>query len=392
MCGIAGVMTRDGSPPDPALLDRLAAALAHRGPDGQGRLVRGGVALVHTRLAIIDLDTGDQPLFAPGGTALVANGEIYNNPELRAAMAGAPFRTRSDCEPAAFIYERDGDGFADALRGMYAIALHDPRRERLVLARDPFGIKPLYYIQTDTQFIFASEPQALRGAQQEIDPIRRAELLQLKFTTGSETIFPGIHRVLPGETLVIERARIVARSRRAALPAGRPEPVRPAAAVDALERVLLDSVAVHLRADVPYGLFLSGGIEFLGAAGVDDARRRHPHPGADLRLGRRRRGRRKPRGRAAGRADGGGMPPAGHEPAGFLAVRAAHRRRHRRPDRRCRGAADLDARPRRPRGRAEGDAVRRGGRRAVRRLFALSQAARALAVLCPQAAQQGPVR
>ena len=261
MCGIAGVMTRDGSPPDPALLDRLAAALAHRGPDGQGRLVRGGVALVHTRLAIIDLDTGDQPLFAPGGTALVANGEIYNNPELRAAMAGAPFRTRSDCEPAAFIYERDGDGFADALRGMYAIALHDPRRERLVLARDPFGIKPLYYIQTDTQFIFASEPQALRGAQQEIDPIRRAELLQLKFTTGSETIFPGIHRVLPGETLVIERARIVARSRRAALPAGRPEPVRPAAAVDALERVLLDSVAVHLRADVPYGLFLSGGID-----------------------------------------------------------------------------------------------------------------------------------
>ena len=150
--------------PDPALLDRLQAASAHRGPDGQGRLVRGGVALVHTRLAIIDLDTGDQPLFAPGGTALVANGEIYNNPELRAAMADAPFRTRSDCEPAVFLYERDGDGFADSLRGMYAIALHDPRRDRLVLARDPFGIKPLYYIQTDAAFVFASEPQALRAA------------------------------------------------------------------------------------------------------------------------------------------------------------------------------------------------------------------------------------
>ena len=90
MCGIAGVMTRDGSPPDPALLDRLQAALAHRGPDGQGRLVRGGVALVQTRLAIIDLETGDQPLFAPGGTALVANAEIYNNPELREAMANIP--------------------------------------------------------------------------------------------------------------------------------------------------------------------------------------------------------------------------------------------------------------------------------------------------------------
>ncbi len=261
MCGIAGVMTRDGSPPDPALLDRLQAALAHRGPDGQGRLVRGGVALVHTRLAIIDLDTGDQPLFAPGGTALVANGEIYNNPELRAAMADAPFRTRSDCEPAVFLYERDGDGFADSLRGMYAIALHDPRRDRLVLARDPFGIKPLYYIQTDTAFVFASEPQALRATQDSIDPVRRAELLQIKFTTGADTIFPGIRRVLPGETLVVEGGRIVARRRRAALPEGPPLPVRPPAALDGLERVLLDSVSVHLRSDVPYGLFLSGGID-----------------------------------------------------------------------------------------------------------------------------------
>ena len=261
MCGIAGVMTRDGAAPDPALLDRLQGAIAHRGPDGQGRLVRGGVALVHARLAIIDLDTGDQPLFAPGGSALVANGEIYNNPELRAAMAGTPFRTRSDCEPAVFIYERDGEKFADALRGMYAIAIHDPTRERLVLARDPFGIKPLYYITTDSQFVFASEPQALRPVQDAIDPLRRAELLQIKFTTGAETIFPGIHRVLPGETLVVEGARIVARHRRAALPAGEPVPMRPAAALEALDRVLLDSVSVHLRSDVPYGLFLSGGID-----------------------------------------------------------------------------------------------------------------------------------
>jgi asparagine synthase (glutamine-hydrolysing) len=261
MCGIAGVMTRDGVTPDPALLDRLQDALAHRGPDGQGRLVRGGVALVHNRLAIIDLDTGDQPLFAPGGSALVANGEIYNNPELRAAMAGTPFRTRSDCEPAVFLYERDGDSFAEALRGMYAIALHDPRHERLILARDPFGIKPLYYITTDSQFVFASEPQALRAAQDAIDPVRRAELLQIKFTTGAGTIFPGIHRVLPGETLVVEGARIVARHRRAALPAGEPVPMRPAAALAELDRVLLDSVSVHLRSDVPYGLFLSGGID-----------------------------------------------------------------------------------------------------------------------------------
>ncbi len=261
MCGIAGVMTRDGSPPASALLAGLQGALAHRGPDGKGRLVRGGVALVHTRLAIIDLATGDQPLFAPGGSALVANGEIYNNPELRAAMANTPFRTRSDCEPAVFLYEREGETFAESLRGMYAIALHDPRRRRLVLARDPFGIKPLYYVQTDSLFVFASEPQALRAAAGEIDPRRRAELLQLKFTTGADTIFPGIHRVLPGETLVVEEARIVARHRRAALPEGPPEPLSHTAALLALERVLLDSVSVHLRSDVPYGLFLSGGID-----------------------------------------------------------------------------------------------------------------------------------
>src|SRR5579872_918383 len=100
MCGIAGVMTRDGAPPEPSVLRALQAALAHRGPDGQGMLVRGDTGLVHLRLAIVDLTTGDQPLFAPGGTALIANAEIYNDPDLRRDMAAsAAFRTNSDCEP-----------------------------------------------------------------------------------------------------------------------------------------------------------------------------------------------------------------------------------------------------------------------------------------------------
>ncbi len=261
MCGIAGIMTSDGTPPDPALLHRMQAALAHRGPDGAGMLVRGDVGLVHLRLAIIDLETGDQPLFAPGGTALIANGEIYNDPDLRQRMSGAPFRTRSDCEPAVFLAEQEGEGFADRLRGMYAIAAHDPRTGRLLLARDPFGIKPLYYSSSDDLFAFASEPQALLAAgfgARAVAPRRMAELLQLKFTTGAETIFPGIFRVLPGETLAVERGAIVARRRRAALPEGEP---RRDAAVDDLGRVLLDSVTAHLRSDVPYGLFLSGGID-----------------------------------------------------------------------------------------------------------------------------------
>ena len=264
MCGIAGVITKNGSTPDPALLDRLLAAIAHRGPDGTGRLVRANTALLHARLAIIDLQTGDQPLHAPGGTALICNGEIYNNPELRAAMADTPFTTRSDCEPAVFLYEREGESFARRLRGMYAIALHDQARNRVLLARDPFGIKQLYYTETPTLFAFASEPQALIAAglaAPAIDPTRRAELLQLKFTTGAQTIFPGISRLLPGETLVVEAGTIVARARIAAIPAGPPLPIRHRDALNRLDDILTDSVAVHLRSDVPYGLFLSGGID-----------------------------------------------------------------------------------------------------------------------------------
>ncbi len=267
MCGLAGAMTRDGAAPDAAMLDRLLAALVHRGPDGQGRLVRGGTALLHARLAIVDLTTGDQPLFAgrdPGtGTALVCNGEIYNNLQLRAAMANTPFRTRSDCEPALWRYIAEGERFADALRGMYAIAIHDPTRRRLVLARDPFGIKQLYYVENQAGFFFASEPQALVAAglaAPAIDPHARAELLQLKFTTGPATIFPGILRVLPGETLVVERGAIVARHHRAALPEGPPRAL-PGDPLAALDQVLLDSVTAHLQSDVPYGLFLSGGID-----------------------------------------------------------------------------------------------------------------------------------
>jgi asparagine synthase (glutamine-hydrolysing) len=264
MCGIAGVMTRDGTAPEPALLRTLQDALAHRGPDGRGILSRGDAALVHVRLAIVDLATGDQPLFAGGGAALVANAEIYNDPALRRAMAETPFRTRSDCEPAVFLAESVGEAFAERLRGMYAIAVHDPARGRLLLARDPFGIKPLYYVQTAKLFAFASEPQALLAAglaPRAIDPQRRAELLQLKFTTGAQTIFPGIHRVLPGETLVVERGAITSRRRVAALPEGKPVPIGHAAALRKLDEVLFDSVTAHLRSDVPYGLFLSGGID-----------------------------------------------------------------------------------------------------------------------------------
>src|SRR5579872_4923398 len=125
MCGIAGLMTLTGAAPASAVLQAMGAALHHRGPDGNGHYRAGDVGIVQTRLAIIDLQTGEQPLYEPGGAALVANGEIYNYVELRAALAGVRFATQSDCETALHLYRAHGLEFADRLRGMYAIALHD---------------------------------------------------------------------------------------------------------------------------------------------------------------------------------------------------------------------------------------------------------------------------
>ncbi len=274
MCGIAGVMMKNGRRPDAAVLDRLQAALAHRGPDATGRHVSGAIGLVHTRLAIIDTRTGDQPLEEPGGAVLIANGEIYNDPELRGELCDACFRTGSDCESPLHLYRRKGLDFAGKLRGMYAIAIHDRAASKLVLTRDPFGIKPLYYVEAPAYFAFASEPQALLAAGLANRTIRaqaRAELLQLKFTTGRGTIFSQINRVLPGETMVIADGQIAQQRRRNPLTASGPRPIGHREALERLDAVLRDSVAHHLRSDVPYGLFLSGGID-SGALAVLMAR------------------------------------------------------------------------------------------------------------------------
>ena len=264
MCGIAGLMTRDGSPPDEATLDRLASALAHRGPDGEGRYANGGVGLAHRRLAIIDLQTGDQPLSEPEGAVLIANAEIYNYVELRRALEGVSFATASDCEPPLHLYRHEGTGFNAQLRGMYAIALYDPAADRLVLSRDPFGIKPLYYAEGSQGFAFASEPQALVAAglvEPRINPQARDELLELQFTTGADTIFNGIKRVLPGETLVISSGRIIDRHRKDALPNGEAIVEDEREVMSRLDTALNDSVTIHQRSDVPFGMFLSGGVD-----------------------------------------------------------------------------------------------------------------------------------
>ena len=268
MCGIAGLMTYDGAAPPAAPLRAMGAALRHRGPDGDGRYRSGDVGMVQTRLAIIDLATGDQPLYEPGGAALIANGEIYNYLELRADLGcarSAAFSTQSDCELPLHLYRRYGLDFTAHLRGMYAIALHDPAAGRLVLARDPFGIKPLYYAETPRAFAFASEPGALIeagivaaaarsvGAQRAgadavhnrpRDDLRRDQSSAAGRDGGGA---PGAHRRAPAPRSAARGRAVAARRGRGACPA------RCA--------LFAESVRLHQRSDVPFGMFLSGGID-----------------------------------------------------------------------------------------------------------------------------------
>jgi asparagine synthase (glutamine-hydrolysing) len=268
MCGIAGIMTLDGSSPSDTLLNTFVTSLLHRGPDGDGRHTAGNVGLIQTRLAIIDLSTGDQPIYAfnkyGNKCALVANGEIYNYLELRQELGRQAFTTQSDCELPLHLYLRHGLEFVDHLRGMYAIAIHDVQENRLVLSRDPFGIKPLYYAETSEGLIFASELQALLATglvERGLNNTARNELLQLQFTCGAETVIKGICRVLPGETLVVENGRIIERQRRQALSPSDVSVISVDQAVANLDKTLEDTIDIHQRSDVPYGMFLSGGVD-----------------------------------------------------------------------------------------------------------------------------------
>jgi asparagine synthase (glutamine-hydrolysing) len=374
MCGIAGLMTHDGTAPLTGPLQAMGAALGHRGPDGDGRYRSGDVGMVQTRLAIIDLATGDQPLYEPGGAALIANGEIYNYIELRRELGcerPAAFSTQSDCEPPLHLYRRHGLDFTAYLRGMYAIALHDPGAGRLVLARDPFGIKPLYYAETPHAFAFASEPGALIDAgivtPQLVRPARN-ELVQMQFTTGRETIFAGINRVLPGETVVVRQGRIVERRRREALPEGGPVTVGEEEGLARLDAAFAHSVCLHQRSDVPFGMFLSGGIDSTAVLVMMARLAARPVKAFTIGFAESNiadeRGRPSRRGRACrGRVRRGG----------FLELTARDRIGRRRSGCRLRDLAYLGARPGRAPGRAQGDPVGRGGGRTVWRLWALSQ-------------------
>ena len=262
MCGICGIASPRGA--DPARLAAMSATLVHRGPDSDGAWVDGAVGLAARRLSIIDLETGDQPLTNEDGSVVVVqNGEIYNYRELRAELEaqGHRFRTHGDTEVLAHLYEQHGDGFAPLLRGMFAVAIWDGRTERLVLARDRFGIKPLYYRPDGGGLEFASELRALpRG---EVDADALEAFLAFNSVPAPLSILRGTRKLPPGHLLVWEGGE--PRLERYA----RPAPVDASAVrresedelAEELRSRLRDSVRAHLVADVPVGVLLSGGVD-----------------------------------------------------------------------------------------------------------------------------------
>ncbi len=240
----------------------MSATLVHRGPDSFGEFSDGDVALAARRLSIIDLETGDQPIANENGTLhVVQNGEIYNYRELRRELerAGHRFRTQGDTEVLIHLYEEHGDRFAERLRGMFAIAIWDASHRRLVLARDRFGIKPLYYRAADNELAFASELRALpRGA---IDLDALEAFLAFNSIPAPLTIFKEIRKLPPGHLLIWENGRVDLRRFARPAPLDELREDEEAELVEELRSRLRDSVRAHLVSDVPVGVLLSGGVD-----------------------------------------------------------------------------------------------------------------------------------
>lgn len=266
MCGICGFSNLDGSLADRALLDRMVSAMRHRGPDGHGVFVDAAVALGHTRLSIIDLATGAQPLGNEDGAIQVTfNGEIYNYVELREELlaAGHQFRTRSDTEVIVHAYEEWGLDCVSRFNGMFAFAIWDARTQRLFIARDHLGIKPLYFARSPSRFIFASEIKALlqdENCTGDMDLDALTALFTFRYVPSPKTLFRGIEKLPPGHHLVVSGHGITITRYWRSTPHHR-NGASEADLIDEYQHLLKDAVRLQLRSDVPLGLFLSSGID-----------------------------------------------------------------------------------------------------------------------------------
>ena len=271
MCGICGIASPVGLP-DPDRLATMSGLLSHRGPDSDGMVIDGPVGLAARRLAIIGLADGDQPMSNEDQTCtVVQNGEIYNFPELRRELEreGHTFRTHSDTEVHLHLYEQHGPEFARRLRGMFAVAIWDARRRRLVLARDRYGIKPLYYRHVGGVLEFASEVRALPRGEIDLDAVEA--FLAFNSIPAPYSIFREIRKLPPGHVLVWEEDGTVHVDRYA-----RPGPVPieemrtddEAELIEELRARMRESVRAHLLSDVPVGVMLSGGVDSAALAAL----------------------------------------------------------------------------------------------------------------------------
>jgi asparagine synthase (glutamine-hydrolysing) len=276
MCGIAGIVDTDGiGPDDQRRVLRMRDQLVHRGPDDAGLFVDSCAALGHRRLSIVDLAGGAQPLANETNAIwVVYNGEIYNHAALRHELeaSGHVYRSRSDSETIVHAYEAWGDDCVTRFRGMFAFALWDAARARLLLARDRLGIKPLYWIQVGTRLIFGSEIKAIL-ASGEVEPRLREEavpeLLSMRSLAGDETLFAGIRSLPAGHVLSFAGGRAIPRRYWSIPPPPEVRAVRSRAEdVRRFRALLEESVRLRLMSDVPLGVFLSGGLDSSAIAAL----------------------------------------------------------------------------------------------------------------------------
>ena len=269
MCGIAGKVAvgNSGAAVDAAVVRRMMSLIVHRGPDDDGIYIDRQAVLGHRRLSIIDLSTGKQPISNEDGTVwVVYNGEIYNFPELRKQLLarGHVLKTHTDTEVIVHLYEDYGEQCVTQFRGMFAFALWDARKKKLMLARDRVGIKPLYYVRTSDSLLFASEIKAFRAdpsVQLDLNPQAIDTFLTFLYVPGSETLFRSVQKLAPGHYLVMEDGDVKV-SRYWDLEFTAPESnghFRDS--VEELKEMLRQAVKDHMISDVPVGVLLSGGVD-----------------------------------------------------------------------------------------------------------------------------------
>jgi asparagine synthase (glutamine-hydrolysing) len=267
MCGICGIVNFDRSEPvDPGLIERMTTVLVHRGPDDDGYFVEGNAGFGHRRLSIIDLGGGKQPIFNEDESILIVfNGEIYNYAALTTELInlGHQFKSRSDTEAIVHAYEQYGDACVEHLRGMFTFAIWDRRRKRLLIARDRLGIKPLYFHWCDGFLAFASEIKALLQIPEVarvVDPGALEAYLTLRYVPGPQTMFKGISKLQPGHLLVMDEHGVRIR-KYWDLKYQIAEGISDADYLQRFEELLEESVKLRLVAEVPLGVFLSGGLD-----------------------------------------------------------------------------------------------------------------------------------